>query len=279
MGRWPVIDTSHTVGVGPMIHYFGEEELLPDMDKNGIDIQIIYQPDECFHHETPDWNPYLGNDYIAKVQLITPKRIWGLATLQVYHQPNPDYPYKVKRNIALEELDRAILELGLKGLRMNPIQHNFAFNDRLVCWTIMRRLTELQRETGRRMIVSVHASGDCLYNSPEALADTAREFPDLIFLMQHAGFVWGCFTVCDVAANVQNLFLDITTMPQKAVVYKAYERFGARKFCIGTDGPYSDNRLKMAIVDDFAENEEEKEIILGGNLAQVLRIPRIEGRS
>ena len=26
------------------------------------------QPDESFHHETPDWNPYLGNNYVVRIQ-------------------------------------------------------------------------------------------------------------------------------------------------------------------------------------------------------------------
>lgn len=270
MTGYPVIDTGFTVGVSPLMHFIAEDELLDTMNRNGIDIQTIYQPDECFFHRTPDWNPYLGNDYIAKIKKMVPDRILGLATLQLWHQPYTRKDQTRSRNIAGEELRRAILELGLDGLRMNPIQHNVAFNDRSIVWGILEELVSLQNETGRRMLVSVHAYGDSLYNSPEAIAETAARFPDLVFLMQHAGFVWGGFTVCDVAASLQNVFLDLTTMPQYAILYKAYQRFGAGKFCIGTDGPYADVSIKKAILNDFTANRQEQELILGGNLAKLL---------
>ena len=173
------------------MHFIAEQELLSDMDAAGIDIQLIYQPDECFFHKTPDWNPYVGNDYIAKIKRMCPERILGLSTVQFWHQPYRRKDNTLSRNIAGEELERAIIELGLDGIRINPIQHNIAFNDRSIVWTVLERLMQLQIKTGKRMIVSVHAYGDSLYNSPEAIAETAAQFPDLIFLMQHAGFVWG----------------------------------------------------------------------------------------
>lgn len=270
MKKYPVIDTGFTVGVSPLMHFIAEDELMDYMDRHDIDIQIIYQPDECFFHHTPDWNPYLGNDYIGKIKQMYPKRVLGLATLQLWHQPYTRKDQTKSRNVAGEELRRSIVDLGLDGLRINPVQHNIAFNDRSIVWGALEQLVSLQNETGRRMVVSVHAYGDSLYNSPEAIAETAARFPDLIFLMQHAGFVWGGFTVCDVAASVQNIFLDLTTMPQYAILYKAYQRFGAGKFCIGTDGPYADGVLKDAILNDFTNDPEEQELILGGNLARLL---------
>ncbi len=80
----------------------------------------------------------------------------------------------------------------------------------------------------------------------------------------------GGFTVCDVAGQMQNIYFDLTTMPQYAILYKAYLRYGAAKFCIGTDGPYASRTLKQAILNDFTQNREEQEMILGGNLAKLL---------
>lgn len=267
--RIPVIDTSFTVGVGPMVHYFAEEELLNDMDKNGIDIQMIYQPDDCFFHETPAWNPYSGNDYIKKIKDMDSDRILGLATIQLWHQPH-DLKTNEMENIAFNELYRVIFDLGLDGIRINPIQHNVPFSSRKICWPVLEQLSKLQQKVKRRMIVSVHAAGDSLYNSPESIAETARRFPELIILMQHSGFVWGSFTACDIPGNVQNVLFDLTTMPQRSIAYKAYERYGAGKFCIGTDGPYSNNDLKTAILNDFTSDETEQSQILGGNLFNLL---------
>jgi hypothetical protein len=268
-----VIDTCLTVGVSPFVEFVAEDELEPWLDKGGIDIQVIFQPDESFHHETPDWNPYLGNDYIASVQHEFAERVIGLATLQVWHQANRSSGSLVTTSPALEELDRCILDLGLSGLRMNPVQHNYQFNNATVVWPILERLSALQRRVRRRLLVSVHAYGDSLNNSPEALAETAEHFPDLLFLMQHCGFVWGYGTVSRIAARLENVLLDLSTMPQRAVALEAFERYGARKFCIGTDGPIGTFELKHAIVEDFARWEEEAELILGRNLGERLALP------
>lgn len=268
--RWPVIDTCLTLGVSPNVHFIAEEELVPYLDLNEIDIQIVYQPDESFHHYTPQWNQFLGNDYISKIQRESPGRVIGLATIQLWHQIGSGGRGILKRDIALEEVDRAILDLDLQGLRMNPLQHNYQFNDKHLVWPILDRLVHLQEIIGERMIVSVYASGDSLNNSPEAIALTAERFPELIFLMQHTGFVWGCGTVNDTAALLQNVLLDVSTMPQKEIVYKSYERFGISKFCIGMDGPFGSRLIKEAIVRDFCKNHYEMDMMLGGNLARLI---------
>ncbi len=53
-------------------------------------------------------------------------------------------------------------------------------------------------------------------------------------------------------------------------------KYGAQRFTAGSDGPFASSLVKMAIVEDVANSEEEKELILGGNLAKYLGIPKIE---
>lgn len=265
-----VLDTSLSVGVSPIYQFVAEDEMERWLEEGDIDVQIVFQPDDAYHHSTPDWNPFLGNDYVAKVLELFPNRTLGLATVQVWHQAYRGPGSKVKRSPALEELDRCILDLGMIGLRMNPIQHNYQFNNADVVWPVLERLSELQQRVDRQLLVSVHAYGDNLNNSPEALAHTAHQFPDLLFLMQHAAFVWGYGTVSDVAAPVDNLLLDLSTMPQQSVVRKAYDAFGPDKFCIGTDGPIGSHELKKAIVRDFARNDTEARKLMGETLAKRL---------
>jgi predicted TIM-barrel fold metal-dependent hydrolase len=240
------------------------------LQAGGIDIQVVFQPDEGFTHETPDWNPYLGNDYVAKIQRQFEGRVLGLATIQAWHQPNRTPGSLVTANPALEELERCILDLGLRGLRINPLQHNYQFNNQNITWPLLERLSELQKQAGRKMLVSVYAYGDSLHNSPEALSLTAARFPDLLFLMQHSGFVWGYETVNDMVAGYENLLLDLSAMPQQAIVREAYENLGPQRFCIGTDGPQGTFLLKEAILVDFARSDAERELLLGLNLARRL---------
>lgn len=190
-----VIDTCLTVGVSPLAQFIAEDQFARWLRDGSIDMQIVFQPDESFHHETPDWNPYLGNDYVAKVQRGFRDQVLGLASVKLWHQARRSPGSLVNESPALDELDWCILDLGPHGLRMNPIQHNYQFNNAMVVWPVLTRLSDLQRRVGRRLIVNVHAYGDSLSNSPEALAETAAQFPDLLFLVEHSGFVWGLYAL------------------------------------------------------------------------------------
>lgn len=129
----------------------------------------------------------VGNDYIAKIQRMNPKRIIGLATINPWNQRPKTYNYPPEgegrpmdlpiRDEALEELDRCILDLGLNGLKMHPLEHNYEINNPTVVYPVLQRLTELQEKTGRKMLVVVHAAGDSVNNTATAMAETAKAFP------------------------------------------------------------------------------------------------------
>lgn len=231
--RWPVIDTHFHLGVNPLIH-FTVEELVQWMDGGGVDIQMIFQVNEGFVHQTPVWNPYIGNDFIARVQTEMPKRILGLGTVNPWHQLPPrrlirnDKVRLLTRNPVLEELDRAIGELGLWGLKMHPLETHYQFNNPRIIFPIMERLTGLQRQVGRKLAIIIHAAGDTLNNSPEAIADTARRFPDLLFIAAHSGYKWGAPTVVHTMAAEPNVILDLTTMAAAGCMIDAYREYGPR---------------------------------------------------
>ncbi len=98
---------------------------------------------------------------------------------------------------------------------------------------IMDRLTQLQRKVDRRLIIVVHAMGDSPFNSPEAIADIAKCYPDLLFLMAHSGFVWGYGTVTRVVGPCENVMFDLTTCAQNSVVLEAYEKVWCAKVYCG----------------------------------------------
>lgn len=284
--RWPVIDTNFKIGVNMRSTCVAEEDLIPYLDENGIDIQMVFQVDEGFTHHTPAWNPYIGNDYVAKIQNMFPDRVFGLATVcpwndapKTWNYPPCDAgkPFTLPvGNEATRELDRCILELGLKGLRMNPIEHNYELNNKDVVYPMLTRLTELQRETGKVLPVVVHGSGDSGNNTALQFACVADDFPELTFIMVHSGFIWCYGTTGEIAPSHPNLLLDLTGNLGPYSVIDAYRQCGASKFTIGTDGPLGVPAIKEKILDVFVgDNDEDRQLILGGNLAQRLGIGKI----
>ncbi len=285
--RWPVIDTHCHIGVNLINTFDAEKEIFNYMDSHGVDIQVVFQVNEGFCHRTPEWNPYIGNDYIAKIQAMDPKRIIGLATVNPWNQRPKMYTYPPHgearpmtlpiRDEALEELDRCILELGLNGLKMHPLEHNYEINNPTCVYPVLQRLTELQKIAGRKMLVVVHCAGDSVNNTMTAMAETAKAFPELLFIAAHAGFIWCYGTTSSVAIPVPNLMLDLTLNVGPYSVAEAYKECGPSRFSIGTDGPFDLVEIKDPIVRALTGDDEEAyQLIMGGNIAKYLGIPKIQ---
>ena len=80
----------------------------------------------------------------------------------------------------------------------------------------------------------------------------------------------------EIAPSYDNLLLDLTGNLGPYSVSEAYRQCGAGKFTIGTDGPLGIPGIKDKILDVFVDNEEDRELILGGNIAKLLGIEKIE---
>lgn len=282
--RWPVIDTHFHIGVNRATTFIAEEDLLPWMNKAHIDIQIVFQFNVGYAHRTPAWNPYIGNDYVAKIQKMFPKRVIGLAHINPWLGHPSTFTYGSRQgqkfdlitvNPALEEIERAIVGLKLGGIKIHPVLQGCAVNNPGIMHPLMDRLNDLQQKSKRNLMVVVHAMGDSLWNSPEAVADLAKAYPQLLFIMAHSGFLWGGSTLAHTVGSCENVMFDLTTCCQKSVVLPAYKKYGPERFTAGTDGPFASASIKMAIINDIFKDPREKELVLGGNLAKYLGIPKI----
>lgn len=284
--RWPVVDTNFKIGVNMKSTCVAEEDLIPWMDEHEIDVQIVFQVDEGFAHHTPSWNPYIGNDYVAKIQNMFPERVIGLATVNPWNDAPKTWNYPPEdagkvfelpvENESSRELDRCILELGLRGLRMNPAVHNYEINNKTVVYPLLGRLTELQTEIGKKLPIVLHGAGDSANTTALQVAEVANDFPELVFIMVHAGFIWCYGTTGEIAPRCENLLLDLTGNLGPYSVVEAYRKCGAKKFTIGTDGPLGNPEIKDKILDVFVDSEEDRELILGGNIAQLFGLKKIK---
>ena len=282
--RWPVIDTHFHLGVN-MGSQFTDTDFFPYLDDAGIDYQVVFQVNEGFQYATPEWNPYLGNDFIIKLQKRYPNRFLGLATIDFWRQPPAIYKYpsskagqpfdKVTRNIALEEVDR-IIDAGLYGLKFHPLENDFAVNDPTIVYPIMDRFVQAQKRTGRKFFFVIHCGGDSIYNTPEAIACLANDYPELLFIAAHTFVLDGFATIKNTIGRCQNVLLDMTICPKTNIMRELYDSYGPARFSLGTDGPFNTLPLKKVILDEVVKDKYEQELVLGGNLAQYLGIPKIE---
>lgn len=285
--RWPIIDTHFHVGVNLIDQFMCEEELIPYLDgETDIDYQVIFQVNEGFVHKTPDWNPYLGNDYIAKIQKMFPDRVLGLGTVNPWYQPPAKYRWPSKKvgqkfdlnvkNETIEELERCLTDLNLCGLKMHPYEYNFPVNDPFIVFPIMEKMTQLQKEMNKQFFIVVHCGGDSMWNSPEAIADIARRYPDILFIAAHTAIIWGWETALSVFKDLDNVLMDLTISPLTNIAYEATEEVGPNRFAMGTDGPFDTFALKKTILHQLFKDPDDRELVEGGNIAKRIGLPKTD---
>jgi aminocarboxymuconate-semialdehyde decarboxylase len=119
--RWPTLEKTCSCGANIMIkgkvfreitdQAWDEKVRLKDMEKEGIDIQVLSPIPVTFSYwSEPEQGLELArfqNDFIASLVKENPDKFIGLGTV-----PLQDV------NLAIQEMDRAINELGLKGIEI-----------------------------------------------------------------------------------------------------------------------------------------------------------------
>ena len=71
--------------------------------------------------------------------------------------------------------------------------------------------------------------------------------------------------------------LDLTLNVGPYSVKEAYTAVGPSRFTIGTDGPFDLSEIKDPIVRALTGDDQEAyELIMGGNIAKYLGIPKIK---
>lgn len=131
--RWPVLVKTCDCGAKIMIEgkkfrsitsqAWDTNERIKDMDAEGIDIQVLSPIPVTFSY----WSdPIQGleiskfqNEFIASIVRESPKRFIGLGTVPLQNI-----------NLAVKEMERAFLELGLKGLQIGSNVNGLNLDDK-----------------------------------------------------------------------------------------------------------------------------------------------------
>jgi predicted TIM-barrel fold metal-dependent hydrolase len=243
-----------------------DEELakrwVEELDKNGID-KIV-------------WVTGGGNDRLSKIVQMAPDRFVGYA----HHNPfAPD---------AADELERAIVKLGLKGYKLLAPALEGSITDRSLypVWEVC---------AAHNIPVLIHfgilgAAGGTAYNeniNPQVLEPVAKEFPDVNFIIPHFGcghprelmfLGWVC----------ENIYVDTSGsnqwmrwMPYEYTVQIAFEQFyrtfGPHRIIFGTDSAAFPRGFVMDYLKEQNRavrfngiSDEEAQLIFGGNMERLL---------
>jgi predicted TIM-barrel fold metal-dependent hydrolase len=162
----PGFDKIVILAVSPQ---FLDGELIGTVDSYGItDVPGPPSPEKC-------------NDYIAALQRQDPSRIVGYASV------NPGYRGP---KAAVRELDRAVTELGLQGLKLYPMYQDWSPADPVLAFPVFEKAEELGIPVMVHQAGSTRIDARMEYARPALLDAAGRHFRGLRLTIAHVGLPW-----------------------------------------------------------------------------------------
>jgi hypothetical protein len=232
----------------------------------GLDIfGVIFSVDA----ETRSGDRYVGNDYVASVVRQYPDQFLGFASVDPW-----------KGAMAVQELERAVKGLGLRGLKLHPTTQAFFPNDPRF-YPLWEKCVELEIpalfHTGQTGVGAGTPGGAGLklkYAQPLHIDDVAADFPDLTIIMAHPAVPWQEEQL-SIALHKANVYIDLSGWSPKyfrPVLVQYANRLLQDKVLFGSDYPaiQPERWLRDFEAADFKEEVRQK--ILLDNARRLLKL-------
>lgn len=227
------------------------DSLIQDMDENNVDITVVFDPGD----QTASVLEYARakNDAIALAAGQYPERVIGFAHVS---------PTLGEKD-AVDELERAVVDLGLRGLGEFDQKVGGFWLDLNTVGPLLKKASELA------VPVNIH-SGDPL-STPDRIGFLAQRFPDLTFIMAHMGMYYYWREALEVAQFNNNVILETSGFYNRPdVIIMAVERVGPERIVMGSDGPFFPIDLEIEKIRATGLDEDTLGAILGGNMMRIL---------
>jgi len=219
--------------------------------------------------ETHSGDRYVGNDYVADVVRKYPDQFIGFASVDPW-----------KGAIATQELERAVKELGLRGLKLHPTSQAFFPNDTRF-YPLWEKCVELNvpiiSHTGQTGVGAGRPGGGGLklkYAHPLHLDDVAADFPDLTIIMAHPAVPWQEEQLA-VAMHKANVYIDLSGWSPKyfrPVLVQYANSLLQDKVLFGSDYPLLQPDRWLKDFEALEIKEEARRKILLENAQKLLKL-------
>jgi len=177
-----------------------------------------------------------SNDYISEIVTSYPGRFIGFAAIDPWQEKKSD-----------EELERAVKDLSLKGLKLHPVQQAFYPNDEKF-YPLYEKAMDLNIpvlfHSGMAASGSGMAGGGGMklkYSAPiPGMDDVAADFPNLTVIMAHPGWPWIEEQIA-VALHKPNVYLDLSGWLPRYIPKQLIDEANTRlqdKVLFGSDYPF-----------------------------------------
>lgn len=171
---------------------------------------------------------WVPNELIAEYVALHPEKLVGWASVD----PN--------ERDCVEQLEHAVGELGLRGLKLGPVYQHFDPADRMH-WPLFRKCEELDLPIMWHQGTTFPSRAKLKWGNPLQLEDVAMDFPRLRMIVAHLGHPWEADLVA-LIRKCPNLYTDISAVHYRPWRYwqamvTAMEYGITHKILLGSDFP------------------------------------------
>lgn len=221
--------------------------VLAAMDREGIACSVLGPPDA----QTAVYNEQ-GHAALRGAAAAHPGRFVWLATV------NPWYGDQ-----ALDLLDAAF-DAGARGLFLNPARQGFALTE-----PVLRPLLD---GCARRARPVYSLTGTPVCAEPLQLAELARSYPDLPFVMGRAGYSDFWYDVAHALRQAPNLLLE-TSCTTPGLVREALAAVGPARLLFGSGAPASSLGTELHKIKLLGLSAAERTAVMETNARRLWNVP------
>ena len=221
------------------------EHCVRRLDEAGVDRGVVMTIVDA-----PEVNP-LALELVAEACAAYPGRLEAFARIHPWYGDE-----------ALALLDRALGELGFKGLKLHPVS--------TIAHPSGEETIRLIRRAAERSAPTLFHCGDEPLATPLAVACAAAACPEATIILGHMGGYVHVDEAIDVAERHPNLVLETSAMPYPDKIRAAVERLGPERVLYASDGPACSPRIELEKVRLAGLGEAAERLVLGGNAQRIL---------
>ena len=243
-GKW--FNTNHDASIG---------NLIRSLNQSSIDKAVVLPI-----------APVISNEFVAKICKEYPDQLIGFASVD---------PFEKSAEL---ELEKAVVDLKLKGLKLHPKIQNFKMDSQTVI-PVIKKAADLKIpvliDGWIRPIDTDHQ------NLLDSIYTIAREFPNVNIVLAHLGG----FKFKDITriANTDNIYFDLsfvlTYFNEKILseqIAPILIKLGASKLIYGSDHPEIDMNLyykfTLNLLKSIGFNSKDINKIFRENISQLLKL-------
>lgn len=234
------------------------EDTLKDMDEAGVDVSVIVGIDAetTFRYRVSD-------DLVAETVQRYPDRFIGFAGAD---------PHKGK--LACDGLEKAVKELGLKGLKLLPHLARMRPDDPAM-YPLYETAAGLNIPVLFHTGTQFHTGTKIKYCRPLFLDDVAVDFPGLTIIMAHFGYPWFHEALSVVLRN-PNVYFNIAGWSPKRIPEDVIRQINGplrHKALFGSDYPLLTRVRIVTEIDALPLKDGVRELLMTENPKRVLGLP------